>query len=498
MNLSQFIKECCTPMFESVRIRDLDKARTLIQNYLAKRRIYTMSNIGNCVVDGKKGFYVQVFNENNEGACFYWVVGDTASIAGVGFVSNFNEFNVAMANPKSTTAFDVYVESKGTNIVQMCKLVERVLTGKVRMNQADIRQEIIGAQLFESAEEGLLEESDDSYIDDLKRKKSNLYMRIRSWNRKGKDVSELQAEYEKITKEYNDAKVSVRSKVVVQSSPDNDIEDANDNFFEEVRATPEERFDDMKNYIYNVVTGLRPLALLCGAPGVGKTYRVMQIVKGLGKEHGKDYKLLKGKTTPAALYMALHDYKEPGQLLIMDDCDSVFKDPDAVNLLKAAFDSSDERWVTWGISTGIPMSQEQADMCDDAVYDEAKNRWFYPKEMLYQGSGVIITNYSAGQIDTAVRNRALICDLSFTTDEVLEIIRGIAPKIMPDQLSEESKIRALDYLQELADKKAPVELSIRSFSMCALMYNSNCPEKQIRRMIAEQMRLQFMKGGKRY
>lgn len=498
MNLSQFIKECCTPMFESVRIRDLDKARTLIQNYLAKRRIYTMSNIGNCVVDGKKGFYVQVFNENNEGACFYWVVGDTASIAGVGFVSNFNEFNVAMANPKSTIAFDVYVESKGTNIVQMCKLVERVLTGKVRMNQADIRQEIIGAQLFESAEEGILEESDDSYIDDLKRKKSNLYMRIRSWNRKGKDVSELQAEYEKITKEYNDAKVSVRSKVVVQSSPDNDIEDANDNFFEEVRATPEERFDDMKNYIYNVVTGLRPLALLCGAPGVGKTYRVMQIVKGLGKEHGKDYKLLKGKTTPAALYMALHDYKEPGQLLIMDDCDSVFKDPDAVNLLKAAFDSSDERWVTWGISTGIPMSQEQAEMCDDAVYDEAKNRWFYPKEMLYQGSGVIITNYSAGQIDTAVRNRALICDLSFTTDEVLEIIRGIAPKIMPDQLSEESKMRALDYLQELADKKAPVELSIRSFSMCALMYNSNCPEKQIRRMIAEQMRLQFMKFGRKY
>ena len=486
-------------MFESVRIRDLDKARTLIQNYLANRKIYTLPIINNCLVDGKKGFYVQVFNENNEGACFYWVVGDTANIAGVGFVSNFNEFNVAMTNPKSTTVFDVYVESKGTNVVQMCKLVERVLTGKVRMNQSDIRQEIIGAQLFESISgDEMIEEASDPYIDDLKRKKNALYMKIRSWNRKGKDVSELEAEYKEISKEYNDAKVSVRSNVVVQSSPDKEVEDANDNFFDEVRATPEERFDDMKNYIYTVVSGLKPLALLCGAPGVGKTYRVMQIVKGVGKEHGKDYKLLKGKSTPAALYMALHDYKNPGQLIIMDDCDSVFKDSDAINLLKAAFDSSDERWVTWGISTGIPMSQEQAEMCDDAVYDDVKNRWFYPKEFLYEGAGIIITNYSAGQIDTAVRNRALICDLSFTTEEVLEIIRGIAPKIMPDQLSEESKERALDYLEELAAKKAPVELSVRSFSMCALMYNSNCPEKQVRRMISEQMRLQFLKGGKKY
>ena len=182
----------------------------------------------------------------------------------------------------------------------------------------------------------------------------------------------------------------------------------------------------------------------------------------------------------------------------MDDCDSVFKDGDAINLLKAAFDSSDERWVSWNISSPIPMPTELAEVCDDAVWNENKNRWEYPKEFLYEGGGIVITNFNAGQIDTAIRNRALICDLSFTVQEVLDLIRGLAPKIGVGVVSTEAKERALDYLQYLADRKAPVELSIRSFTLCAELYMSDAPEKSIRRMINEQMRLQFARGGHKY
>ena len=499
MDLGTFIKESCGAIFE-VRNRDVEKAITLISKYLRKNRIYTIPLNYEFAVDGSKKLGVYCFNEKNEGAMFVWSLGSTSQIEAVGFTADFNQCVVSLHHPGDTTVFDVYVESKGANTIQMCKVVAAVLTGETKMTVGAVREYIHDAQIFESSNNPIanITESDDAILKDLKRKKNNLYQRINDWKRKGKPYQDLQAEYDELCAKIADARTTIRSNVSVAAVADKEIEEAQSFFEEEERATPEERFDDMKNYIYNVIMGIRPLALLCGAPGVGKTFRVMQAVKGAGKEQNRDYKLLKGKCTPSALYTTLHDFKSEGQLIIMDDCDSVFKDPDAVNLLKAAFDSSDERWVTWGISSKIPMETEIAEMCDDAVYDDVKNRWYYPKEFLYEGGGIVITNYSAGQIDTAVRNRALICDLSFTTQEVLDLIRGLAPKIKSDTIPMSAKESALEYLQELADKKAPVELSIRSFTLCAGLFASNASERSIKRMINEQMRLQFARGGRKH
>lgn len=501
MDLSSFIKESVHPIHEAVRSRDIEKAIGLISSYLRKRKIYTIPNIYNMTVNGKNKLAVYVFNEKAEGGLFVWDLAASAQVEAVMFTKDFNEAFLTSHYPDNATHnYDVYVEAKGANTVQMCKLVEAVLTGKTAMRPDAIRAQIKDAQLFESStsHKVTVNEAKDPHIAELERKKGNLYQRIRDAKKKGKDTADLQTQYDQLAAELAEARVAIQGNVPVTANTNKEVEEMNNFFEDEERATPEERFDDMKNYIYNVIAGRRPLALLCGAPGVGKTFRVMQAVKGTGKEHNRDYKLLKGKCTPAALYTALHDYKDKGKLIIMDDCDSVFKDPDAINLLKAAFDSSDERWVSWNISSPIPMATELAEVCDDAVWNENKNRWEYPKEFLYEGGGIVITNFNAGQIDTAIRNRALICDLSFTVQEVLDLIRGLAPKIGVGTVSTEAKEHALEYLQELADKKAPVELSIRSFTLCAELYMSDAPEKSIKRMINEQMRLQFARGGKKY
>lgn len=504
MDLSSFIRESVGPMslcFESVRSRDIEKALGLMKSYLKKRKIYTVPVIHEMAIDGKPKLGVYVFNANDEGVLFVWELAQSAQVETVMFTKKFSEaYNAAYNNGQFT--FELLVQAKGANTVQMLKLVEAVLTGKTQMSDNAVRAQIRDAQLFEhvvlSEESKYIKEEKDPVIADLERRRFNINQRIRNYKKKGQDITELQAQYDEIAKELADARLSVRKNVTVSSTTDADVEDAQGFFEDEERATPEERFADMKNYIYNVIAGIRPLALLCGAPGVGKTFRVMQAVKGSGKEQNRDYKLLKGKITPAALYIALHDFKEEGQLMIMDDCDSVFKDPDAINLLKAAYDSSDERWVTWGISSPIPMSEEMANMCDDAVFDDVKKRWYYPKEFLYEGGGIIITNFQAGGIDTAIRNRALICDLSFTTDEVLDLIRGLAPKIKPDVLSVAAKDAALEYLKELARKGAPCELSIRSFTLCAGLMMSDADDRSKKRMINEQMRLQFARNKGKY
>lgn len=505
MNLSTFIVENCGNIFkvvqESILSRDVNKAQELIKKFLLKSNIFTLPSTTMGIIDGQRCQMVEVFKpDKNLGAAFIWEIGNTSQIKAIGFTRDFNQTHVDLATPDLVTKWDVYVESKGTNVVQMCKLAKQVLTGKVSMEASSIRQEIRASQLFESrnpeVEDLIMEGNVDPVIADLTKKKNSLYHKIRNANNKGTDVSKLEKEYKAICDQLADAKTSIRKNVAVKTTPDPDVEKLETNFFDSVRATPEERFGDMKNYIYNVIAGIRPLALLCGAPGIGKTYRVMQAVKGTGKQQGVDYKLLKGKCTPTALYMALHDFKDEGQLLIIDDCDSIFQDNNAINLLKAAYDSSDERWVTWSIASWIPMDDETAANSTDAVIMNGKP--YYPKEFQYKGGCIIITNYTAGQIDTAVRNRALICDLNFTTHEILDLIEGIAPQLQPNVLTDKAKSKAMKYLRELADAKAPVELSIRSFTLCAGLFASDCPESQVKRMINEQMKLNFLRGGKKY
>lgn len=509
MNLSEFIAENAGHIHaveiinEGIRSRDIEKAIKLMSSYLNKRKIYTIPSIHSVSVDGRNKLAVYVYNEAGEGALFVWDLAESAQVETVLFTRDFTSAYATTVNPDSAKhTYDVCVQAKGTNTVQICKLVEKVLTGKVRMNDAEIRAEIRDAQLFESAEEDdeVITEAKDPYLADLEKQKNTLYRKLRNAKMGGKVslVASLQAQYDDLVARLADARVSVSKNVMVTATIDKGVEEVQDYFEEEERTTPEERFQDMRYYINNVIAGIRPLALLCGAPGVGKTFRVKQNIKSAGKEQNVDWKLLKGACTATALYKTLHDFKTPGQLVVFDDCDSIFKDMDAINLIKAACDSDDERWVSWNTAAAIPMPTDLAEQCDDAVWNEIKGRWEYPKEFLFEGGCIIITNFRAGQIDTAIRNRALICDLDFTTNEIIQLIRGLAPKIMADVLTPEAKEQALEYLQELADKNAPVELSIRSFTLCAGIFGSDAPDNVKKRQIREQMKNQMARGGKKY
>ncbi len=506
MDLSTFIKESVgTHIYEAVRSRDIEKAIQLISSYLKKRKIYTVPVIHQCTVESKRKLTVMVWTDNNEGGAFIWDLGASAQIEAVAFTKDFDKaFSSFHSGEKATTTWDVYVEAKGANTLQMCKLVELVLTGKCPMSVSKINDTIRDAQIFESAYEIIEDGVNEDIVDDLRKKKNQIYHKMHNAKKKGQNVDDLQAQFDEISKQLQNARLSVKGNAPITVTPDQDIEAIQSFFEEEERATPEERFEDMVSYIHQIIAGIRPFALLCGAPGVGKTFRVKQTIKQSGLDMSQDaltgdWLLLKGKCTATNLYKSLFNFKAAGQIVVFDDCDSVFKDPDAINLLKAAYDSDDERYVSWGTAQAIPYpDQEAAAGVEGLDFDSIKGKWMYPKQFLYEGSGILITNFSAGQIDTAIRNRALICDLDFTVQEVLDLISGLAPKIMPGVLSDAAKEKALEYLQELADKKAPVNLSIRSFTLCAQMYMSDAPEKAIQRRIRENMRLQSLRGGSKY
>lgn len=501
MNLVEYLSNNVYSMnllTESVNIKDISRAMDRIEGFLCKQGVYPYPYQVPLSKDGKTKFGVLVWTDKNTGACFCWDRSDAASIESILFTSNFDETIYAWSVEKPVT-WDVSLECKGASMVRLTKLVADVLTGKIAMKPNDILKNIKDAQIWES----MLEDADikelitEADINDLMRQKNNLYQRIRDAKKKGRDVTDLESQYEELKTQIESSKGLVRSNVTTRPQSDPDISKLESQFEEEVKASPEERFADMESYINKVIIGFKPLAVICGAPGVGKTYRIMKAIQSFGKQKGSDYGLIKGKSTAANLFMTFHDYKEAGQLVVIDDADEVVKDDVAINLIKAACDSSDERWVSWGTARPPEMSEEQAAMCDDAVAG-ANGKFYYPKEFEMKGGLIIITNMNAGQLDTAIKNRGLLCDLNFTTDEILDIVRGIAPKIMPNILPDSAKQKALDYLQELADKNVPMEISIRSFTLVAGMYMDDAPEEAIQRRIREQMKLQFARGGKRY
>ena len=109
--------------------------------------------------------------------------------------------------------------------------------------------------------------------------------------------------------------------------------------------------------------------IVSGPPGVGKSYGVeKQLEKStlFDQVAGKKlrYQVVKGAMTALGLYAQLYKFSDTKNVLVFDDCDSVFADDLSLNILKAALDSGKRRKICWNSDSsllrreGIPDSFE--------------------------------------------------------------------------------------------------------------------------------------------
>ena len=291
-----------------------------------------------------------------------------------------------------------------------------------------------------------------------------------------------------------DLEVAIGRKIKVAYDVDSSIEDNQKKVTEATKKKdPDQAFKEMQGYVKTVLKGLQPGVVLCGAPGIGKTYRVLQQLKAAGYQHGQNLAIIKGKATPRQMYLTLYEYQKKGDMILVDDADSLIgpKAPeDVINILKAALDSTSDdegRLVSYKISGKL------VDDEDNPV----------PKEFYFNGSVIVITNYSVGQIDTAIRSRVFTQSLDFTTEQLLEIIKKLIPAIDPTRLSSQSKMKAYDYLLEMSKNGTEMEISIRSFATCARLFqvcegDPDFTDDDAKSMIQEQMENAYRRGGKKF
>jgi hypothetical protein len=198
-----------------------------------------------------------------------------------------------------------------------------------------------------------------------------------------------------------------------------------------------------------VATGKAPSAIITGEGGIGKTYTVLKTLRELGltaaADEGADqlppskvFTVVKGYSTPMALYRTL--YENNDRIIVFDDCDSIMKDPVAINLLKAALDSYSKRIVSWN------SEQRGNDL---------------PSSFQFHGGVVFISNHTLGTLDQAIRTRALCVDLSMTADQKLERMEQIVAS--GDFLAEAPDEHKADALAAIKENLALVRnLSLRT------------------------------------
>ncbi len=243
-----------------------------------------------------------------------------------------------------------------------------------------------------------------------------------------------------------------------------DIKDAQKKLDAEKYADPDVVFEDLDDLVRMVASNIQPSLLITGMAGIGKTYMVEQVLKGMLGSEGNKWVHVKGKLSPLGMYQTF--FLNKTKLIVFDDADSVFSNQDTINMLKAALDSYDKRTISWISPVTVDVSrldkEQILELYDDIETqlseDPANAKIKYPNKFDFYGQVIFISNIHASKIDSAVKSRSLTIDVTLTAESVVKRLKSILDKIGGDVLMVE-KEEVLDFLAE----EYKGELNIRSF-----------------------------------
>jgi hypothetical protein len=229
---------------------------------------------------------------------------------------------------------------------------------------------------------------------------------------------------------------------------------------------PKVMFGNLERLTKMVGRGIQPSLVITGMAGVGKTHLVKETLRELGMRESYEFVHFKGRSTAAGLFITL--YQNSDKIVVLDDCDSVFKDPDAVNLLKAALDSYDTRKISYISSK--PLKDEFGEPI--------------PAHFEFTGRIIFISNINQSKLDAAIRSRSFVSDISMNTDQMFQRMEQLMADMEPS-IPLAAKQQALEIMKNLNTKFAGLDVNLRSFikaaRICAMGFDN--PEM----MVAEQI-----------
>jgi hypothetical protein len=214
------------------------------------------------------------------------------------------------------------------------------------------------------------------------------------------------------------------------------------------KRDPEVMFNNLERLTKMVGRGIQPSLVVTGMAGMGKTHIVKETLTDMGLIESKDFVHFKGRATAAGLFVTL--YENSDKIIILDDCDSVFRDDDAVNILKGALDSYDTRKISY--ITSKPLKDEYGDPL--------------PRHFEFTGRVIFISNIAQSKLDEAIRSRSFVADISMNTEQMFLRMEQLIGK-MENKIPMAAKKQALEIMKDLYSKYEGIDINLRSFIKAA-------------------------------
>ena len=219
------------------------------------------------------------------------------------------------------------------------------------------------------------------------------------------------------------------------------------------------RFDILDDMSKATIAGDIRAMIVSGPPGVGKSYGVEQQMEKASlfdqlTNSRTRYEVVKGAMTALGLYAVLYKYSDAKNVLVFDDCDSVFADDLALNILKAALDSGKSRKICWNSDSSL------------------LNREGIPNSFEFKGSAIFITNLKFDNIKSkklqdhleALQSRCHFLDLTIDNarDKMLrikQVDRDCTDGLFADYKFKNGESEMIfDFMEENADKLREISM----------------------------------------
>ena len=219
------------------------------------------------------------------------------------------------------------------------------------------------------------------------------------------------------------------------------------------------RFNILDDMAKATIAGDVRAMIVSGPPGVGKSYGVEQqmekasLFDALTNSRTR-YEVVKGAMTALGLYAVLYKYSDAKNVLVFDDCDSVFQDDLALNILKAALDSGKSRRICWNSDSSL------------------LNREGIPNSFEFKGSAIFITNLKFENIKSkklqdhleALQSRCHFLDLTIDNERdkmlrIKQVDRDVEGGLFREYKFENNEGQQIfDFMEENASKLREISM----------------------------------------
>ena len=196
--------------------------------------------------------------------------------------------------------------------------------------------------------------------------------------------------------------------------------------------------------------------IVSGPPGVGKSHGVEEVLdrykmmQQLGAK--RNHEVIKGAMSALGLYAKLYKNADEGNVVVFDDCDSIFADELSLNILKAALDSKKVRKIHWNTDSHKLRAEG------------------IPDSFQFKANAIFITNLKFSKVKgklrehlEALESRCHYMDLTIDTDKdkMLRIKQVVRDGMLDAyKLTDEVKEEIIDFVD--INKKRLRELSLRT------------------------------------